>query len=632
MSTLSSKEQVSFLSGGGEMGALIRAKDWSITPLGPVDEWPQSLRTAVSILMDSGYPMYIAWGPEFTQLYNDAYRPILGATKHPAALGQSTTECFAEIWDFIGPMFRRVMSEGKATTLIDQLLLLERNGYVEECYFTFSYSAIRAETGQPGGVFVTCIETTTRVLGERRMRTQRELAAQVTQARSAAEICVQSAEILDENPHDFPFALLYLLDEDGKEAKLAATTKLVESGPATPAVISLTDQPAVWPLAQVLKTGSVVVENLPEKFGLVPGGPWPEPPQQTLVLPLAKSGQEALAGFLIAGISPRLELGDEYRGFLDLTAGHIATAIANAQAYEEEKKRAEALAELDRAKTAFFSNVSHEFRTPLTLLLGPLDEILAKSDERDGRELLTIAQRNGQRLLKLVNTLLDFSRVEAGRIQAVYEPVDLAAYTADLASAFRAAVEKAGMHLLIDCAPLPEPVFVDREMWEKIVLNLVSNAFKYTLEGQIEVALRAEKGAAILSVTDTGIGIPQAELPNVFNRFHRVEGAGGRTHEGTGIGLALVQELAKLHGGRVNVESHYGEGSRFTVTIPLGKAHLPADRIGGPRALASTALGAHSFVEEALRWLPDAHFNDHHEVLLSAADAPARVTTTSASK
>ena len=606
----STASDAEFLLGGGEMGERMRAMDWSKTPLGPARQWPQSLRTAISILLDSGYPMYIAWGGDFTQIYNDAYRPILGATKHPAALGQSTPECFAEIWDFIGPMFERVMTLGEATTLIDQLLELDRNGYLEECYFTFSYSAIRDETGKPGGVLVTVIETTARVISERRMQTLRELAEQAAQIKSAEEICEVTAKILEKNPLDLPFALLYLLDEDGNRARLAATTRIESGTLAAPAVITLASEQASWPLGEVMKSGSTIVADLEEKFGPLPGGAWAEPAKRAIALPLAKAGQAALAGFLVAGISPRLAFNDDYRGFVGLMAGHIATAIANARAYEEERKRAESLAELDRAKTTFFSNVSHEFRTPLTLMLGPAEELLNNSELSPAHhEQVEVLHRNGLRLLKLVNTLLDFSRIEAGRAQAVYEPMDLAAYTAELAGVFRSAVEKAGLRLVIDCPPLPEPVFVDRDMWEKVVLNLISNAFKFTEKGEIRVSLRAENGAAVLSIRDTGIGIPEAELPNLFNRFHRVEGARGRTHEGTGIGLALVQELAKLHGGMVTVESVYGKGSDFIVTIPLGKNHLPADRVGGARTTASTALGVNPFVEEALRWLPDAEVN-----------------------
>jgi signal transduction histidine kinase len=281
----------------------------------------------------------------------------------------------------------------------------------------------------------------------------------------------------------------------------------------------------------------------------------------------------------------------------------IATAVANARAYEQERRRAEALAELDRAKTAFFSSVSHEFRTPLTLLLGPVEDALADSEAAlppAHRERLELAQRNALRLQKLVNALLDFSRIEAGRAQARYVPTQLGAFTADLASSFRSAIEKAGLRLIVDCPPLPDLSYVDRDMWEKIVLNLLSNALKFTFEGEIAVTLRQKDNRAVLSIRDTGTGIPAGELPRLFERFHRVEGAKSRSHEGTGIGLALVKELVKLQGGTIDVESEPGAGTTFTVSIPQGRAHVPDAGTGAERAPA-TALGAEAFVEEAAR-------------------------------
>ena len=307
----------------------------------------------------------------------------------------------------------------------------------------------------------------------------------------------------------------------------------------------------------------------------------------------------------MAGVSPRRALDDAYRGFFDLAAEHIATAISNANALEEARGRAEALAEIDRAKTAFFSNVSHEFRTPLTLLLGPTEDALASPEQALRGEGLLTVHRNALRLLKLVNALLDFSRIEAGRAQAAYQPVDLAAVTSDLASGFRSAIERAGLSLDVVAAPLSEPACVDRGMWEKIVLNLLSNAFKFTFEGGITVAVRETDGGFELSVRDTGVGIPEDELPNVFERFHRVEGARARTHEGSGIGLALVHELVSMHGGETRVESRPGQGSTFTVAIPRGSAHLPADQV---RPAADTPPGRSAvdlFVPEALRWVAD---------------------------
>ncbi|BAY35151.1 multi-sensor signal transduction histidine kinase (plasmid) [Nostoc carneum NIES-2107] len=275
-------------------------------------------------------------------------------------------------------------------------------------------------------------------------------------------------------------------------------------------------------------------------------------------------------------------------------------------AREQERQRAETLAELDRAKTLFFSNISHEFRTPLTLLLASLQDALSDSANPlplAQRDRLELAQRNAVRLLKLVNTLLDFSRIEAGRMEAVYEPTDLARFTTELASVFRSAIERAGLRLIVDCPAISEPVYVDREMWEKIVLNLLSNAFKFTLEGEIAVRLHLVDEYVKLQVKDTGTGIAPEELPRLFERFYQIRGVQARTHEGSGIGLALVQELIKLHGGTVEVTSSLGVGSCFTVTIPLGTAHLQTDRIQATRTLASTALGAAPYVQEAERWI-----------------------------
>ncbi len=473
-----------------------------------------------------------------------------------------------------------------------------------------AYSPVPDETAPRGigGVLATVHEITEKVIGERRVVILRDLGARAGAAKTAEAACAAAAATLAPHARDIPFALLYLIDPDGRAARLAGAAGIAPGTEASPEVVAL-DAPeaaSAWPLAQVMRSGAaMVVDDLAARFAQLPRGPWPDPPRAAVLVPVRANKAEELAALLVAGVSPRLRLDELYRSFLDLVAAQIATSIANARAHEEERRRAEALAEIDYAKTVFFSNVSHEFRTPLTLMLGPLEEILAApaalSPER--RADLALVHRNGLRLLRLVNTLLDFARIEAGRVQASYEPIDLAASTAELASVFRAATERAGLTLTVDCPPLGEPVWVDRDMWEKIVLNLISNALKFTLVGGITLRLRRAGGAAVLAVADTGTGIPAPELPLLFDRFHRVDGARGRTHEGTGIGLALVQELAKLHGGTVRVESVLGEGSTFTVTIPLGTAHLPAERLHGERRLASTALGAQPYLEEALRWL-----------------------------
>ncbi|MFP2933067.1 ATP-binding protein, partial [Pyxidicoccus sp. 3LG] len=319
-------------------------------------------------------------------------------------------------------------------------------------------------------------------------------------------------------------------------------------------------------------------------------------------LPVVHGHGARPAAFLVAGLSPVRTLDEEYRGFLSLVAGQLGTAIASARARQESQARAEALAALDRAKTDFFSNVSHELRTPLTLILGPVEDALAGHARTLSGKPLELVHRNALRLYKLVNTLLDFSRTEADRARATFVATDLAALTADLASAFRSAVERAGLELVVDCPPLPEPLYVDADMWEKVVLNLLSNAVKYTHRGAIHVRLRWTGTRAVLEVRDTGVGIPADELPRVFERFFRARTSRGRSHEGTGIGLALVRELVKLHGGDVTVASTPGEGTCFTVSLPRGSAHLPAEHVDSTPRLRAPSGNATLFSEEALRW------------------------------
>jgi signal transduction histidine kinase len=612
------KAELEGISGGHEMGERVRDFDWAQTPAGPIEQWPVSLKTAVRIILNSRYPMFVWWGRDLINFYNDAYIPMLGK-RHPGALGRPAAEVWADVWPIVGPQTDLVLNKGLSTWNEELLLVMERKGFTEEAYFTFSYSPAPDDTGRVGGVFCAVTEDTQRVLGRRRLRVLRSLAEQANQARTAEDACKVAADILAQNLNDVPFALLYLLDPQEQRATLAGATGLDTSAGAIAPTVDLASSAGPWMFDRVMHSlESATVQNLPSELGIFPGGIRPE---RAIVLPMSKPGQNTLAGFVVAGISPMLEFNDDYKGFMNLLAGHIATAVGNARAYEQEKKRAQALAELDRAKTAFFSNVSHEFRTPLTLMLGPLEDALAHDDGSlpyDIRRQLTVAHRNSLRLLKLVNSLLDFSRIEAGRVQAIYQPSELSSFTAELASVFRSAIERSGLRLQVECEAISEPVYVDRDMWEKIVLNLLSNALKFTFEGEIRVGLKAVGRNVELTVKDTGTGIPEAELPRVFERFHRVEGARGRTFEGTGIGLALVQELAALHGGSVRVRSEYGKGSAFTVSVPLGKTHLPPDRIEAQLTLASTSVRAEGYVEEALRWLPDQE---------TPASSPASVLT-----
>ncbi|MFO0950135.1 MAG: histidine kinase dimerization/phospho-acceptor domain-containing protein [Isosphaeraceae bacterium] len=522
------------LAGGGEMGARVRAFDWSATPVGPVDAWPGSLKTAVSICLGSRYPIVIWWGRDtLTQFYNDAYAPILGPAKHPVFLGRSGRECWAEIWPTIGPMWEEVFTTGQATWSEDFLYVIDRKVPREEAYFTFSYSPIRDDTGAVGGIFCACNETTSRVVGERRLRTLRDLGGNVAGARSAEEACKVATRSLAANPQDIPFALTYLLDRDARAARLVASTGLAAGGEATPERIELGDSGETpWPLGRVLETASPeLVSNLTGRFGPLTEGAGTEPAGAAFLLPIAAPGQTRPTGFLIAGLNPRQVVDEDYRSFLGLVVGHVGSSIANARAYQEEKNRAEALAELDRAKTVFFSNVSHEFRTPITLLLGPVEEMLAATEDQapsGRRALLDVVHRNALRLQKLVNTLLDFSRIEAGRIDASFEPTDLAAFTAELASVFRSAVERAGMRFVVDCRALSEPAFVDREMWEKVVLNLLLQCVQVHTRRRDRGLARAEGWLCGAAGAGHGERHPRGPARPRFRAVPRVRGPGQR--------------------------------------------------------------------------------------------------------
>jgi signal transduction histidine kinase len=598
-----------WVRGGGALGKLVREFDWTKTPLGAVEEWPQSLKTVVRVLLTSRFAMWMSWGPELTFLYNDDYARMTLGKKHPWALGKPSQEVWKEIWGDIGPRIQRVLDTGEATWDEALLLFLERSGYREETYHTFSYSPLSGDDGKVAGHLCVVTEETDRVIGERRLKTLRSLAGELNGTITEEDVVACIARCLGKNQKDLPFTLLYLFTEDGSEARLVCQTGIAEGHPAAPKSTPLTEKNQPWPISDLL-TGkdSIIVENLLERFESVPSGSWDKPPWRALLLPITSQGQEKPAGVIVAALNPFRSLDVSYAGFINLVAGQIAAGVANARAYFAEKKRAEALAEIDRAKTAFFSNVSHEFRTPLTLMLGPLDDLLARSQTHlspMAKGQLDLVSRNGARLLRLVNTLLDFARLEAGRVQAVYQATDLASFTSELASVFRSATDKAGLRLVVHCSNLGETVYVDRDMWEKIVLNLISNAFKFTFEGEIAVSVHRSENIAELRVRDTGVGIPAEAIPRLFERFNRVPNMPSRTHEGSGIGLALVHELVKLHGGSVSVESTVGQGSTFVVSIPFGQDHLASGQIGGSRSLSSTAVGAEPFVEEALRWLPD---------------------------
>ena len=571
------------------MGALMASIDWRSTALGEPTSWAPALRTAVGVCLECRFPMLIMWGPELAMIYNDAFRPIL-ADKHPRSMGQAGAECWGEIWDVVGPMLRGVLVSATTVWSEDQLMVLDRRGFEEDCYFTFSYSPIRGGAGDIEGVLVTVFETTDQVVGERRMGCLRELAEARADARSAAEVIQRAASVLDRFSAEVPFACLYCIGEDGA-VEGGAFAGLSEAVPAR-----------AWPLRQVIaRRAEVKIENLDQ---ILRAGVTEPRARSALAIPVLGGAPAEARALFVCGLNPRRAFDPQYRAFLALVVEDLTAGLASARVREQERHQADALAALDEAKTRFFSNVSHEFRTPLTLLLGPLEDLLSGDEPLTERQraALVLGRSNALRMRRLVNALLDLTQAEGGRLTPTFRPLDLGLYTAELASAFESAVKSAGLALRVDCPPLDHAACVDVEMWEKIVLNLISNALKHTWRGSITVKLASHDDVAELQVIDTGIGIDEQELPRLFERFHQVKDVRARTAEGSGIGLALVSELVHLHEGEVSVKSEVGRGTKFIVRIP----RRPAAAASVPRDAASerpsVSSAAETFLADAERW------------------------------
>ncbi|WP_243871237.1 SpoIIE family protein phosphatase [Amycolatopsis viridis] len=600
----------SYLDSLGEMGERIAARDWSATALGPIGDWPEELHSALRLVLSSRFPMLVWWGPELTTFYNDAYRPAMGE-KHPRYLGRPAAECWAEAWAELGPLTRHVLAGEGATYSENQLLFLDRHNYLEETYWTFSYSPISNDRNEVLGILIAVQDTTVQVVRQRRLAVLNDL-GEVSAAGTVTRTARSAVAALGRHGADLPFALAYLF-EDG-QASLAAAYGVGPGERAAPAVLERTPEP-VWPL---WAGETRVCSGLRRRFGpdfVQPVVVGTASPDEAVVLPLIASGRAEPVGALVLGASAYQALDADHRAFLDLVGGQVSSLITDALAYESERRRSAALAELDRAKSEFFANVSHEFRTPLTLIAGPAEDALADTAEPlppGQRERLELVHRNAGRLRRLVNDLLDFAKIEAGRLQPDTAPHDLAALTTEIAESFAPALRRAGLRFEIDCPPLSRAVDVDPDMWEKIVLNLLSNGLKYTRQGGVVVRLREKDEHAELTVTDTGVGIPADEVPRLFQRFHRARGREGRSHEGAGIGLALVQELVRLHDGSVTAESVEGAGSTFTVRMPL--AEVPP-----PPAAELTLSATVAYRDEALQWQAD---GDGRPVPAPAGDAP----------
>ncbi|WP_246572453.1 chemotaxis protein CheB [Kineosporia corallincola] len=581
----------------GEIARLAREIDWLTTTLGPVRFWPDAQRMAVRQAMDAPHGITLFLGPDHIIIQNDVGLVSMGGVQ-AQKLGLSFAQAYPEALAYMQPVLATVMAGGRVyheATLVP----FDKQGRIEHAWFDMSYTPIRTVDGSILGVQQTFLDRTEEVLNRRRLQTLNRLAA-VAGARSRAEALVAATEVLDA-AEDVPFAMAYLIEPARAQASLAAVCGVEPGGSIAPHRLRLTPG-TVWPLHRVLgERTEIVLDDMTDRFRGHRVGDGQVVPREAVLYPLTGHADGDISGVLVLGAHPGTPLDVAYRAFLTLVGESVAAKAQEGHARHQEQQRLTQLAELDRAKTEFFSNVSHEFRTPLTLMLSPLEDLMQEAGDPVAapRAVIDVVQRNAQRLLRLVNTMLDFSQIEAGRMRAQLVPTDLSSLTQEVSSMFRSTVENAGLELRVDTGPLPHPVQVDPEMWEKIVSNLLSNAFKFTWTGSIEITLRALPKHVELTVRDTGVGIAADQLPHLFKRFHRVHGIRGRTHEGAGIGLALVNELIRRHHGRVRLTSELEVGTTVTVWIPLNRRPVPGAVV--PAAREPGRLAA-AMAEEALRW------------------------------
>nr|CAG8454895.1 11465_t:CDS:10 [Entrophospora candida] len=599
-SKTSNSDSPNFYADEVPVADLVYSFDWSSTPLGPMEEWDPSFKMAVDICLHSVFPIAIYCGNLKNLKFHLVCRSIL-KNKHPA-LGLPAKEIWTEIFDIIGPQFNEVISTSKGRFNNDMLLFLKREGYLEECYFSFTFSPIFDKHGTVCGVLNAVQETTQRVLAARRLKTLSAVGNRTTGAKSMESTCFRVMAAFQENDADLKFGMFYLIERKKpksdciqKSAKLIATTfdenlfpvenedgefTFIEGHSTrnfpdylldTKKIVKF-DRPSLfnsdigdgsndnnkdttnpqrsWPLNEVLESGTHVLVTLKND-------------SKAILLPVYTSfdGKNAITAILICGINPRRALDQD----------HVSLSLTHGRSIEEERKQAEILADLNRQKIMFFQNISHELRTPLTLMLSPLDEAISSCPEDSPiLSYLQLINRNARRLLKLVNILLQFSRIEAGKLDARFIETEIAKLTLDLASSFESMAKSLNLDYILDIPDqktldnqLTKKVFIDRDMYEKIVFNLCSNAFKHTWNGSVTVR----------------VGIPESDKPKLFQRFYRVESRQSRSHEGTGIGLALVKELVIRHGGDILVESKVDVGSTFKVLIPTGWDHLPQKQI-----------------------------------------------------
>ena len=502
-----------FIGAGTPMRDLVQAFRWEDTPLGAIADWPVSLRTSVGVVMHAVHPMFLWWGEQLTQIYNDAYVPCFGDGKHPAALGQAGRECWPEIWAIIGPQIEAVRNGGEARWYADNLVPIWRNGRIEDVYWSYTYTPAFGDDDQVGGVLVVCTETTAQVLAERRRHALDLLARRLLGCRSEQDVRNSVAQAARDTPGDL--------------------------------------------LAVELRRGAAVDSGVDVGVVLIRGA------ELQLCAELA----------LAFRVSPRLPLDRSYRQFLEQFTAAVCATLSR---LESDRALAEAMAESERlnldlnlssrTKDEFLAMLGHELRNPLAPIVTALK--LMKLRDTDTVHEQAVIQRQVDHLVRLVDDLLDVSRIASGKVELRKETVPLAEVLNKAVEMASPLLEQKQHRLLVDVAAVRW--HGDPARLAQVVSNLLSNAARYTpAGGHVTLATRIKGAAVQIQVTDDGNGIAPSLLPQIFDLFVQGDRQLDRAKGGLGIGLALVRNLVQMHGGEVSAYSAgEGRGSTFTITLP----------------------------------------------------------------
>ncbi|MDB5761721.1 MAG: hypothetical protein JWQ21_716 [Herminiimonas sp.] len=527
---------LSFLSGGGAVGALMRAYDWSTSPLGHPETWPQSLRTVVGLLLNSKYPMFVAWGPELGFLYNDSYAEILGA-KHPRALGRRFKEIWSEVWKDLLPSIERALA-GEATYHENLPLVTQRRGYDEPTWFTFSYSPVRDENGNVAGMYCACVETTRQVLAETYRNAENERFRTLFAQAPGFMAILRGRDFVFELINHAFYQLVGHRDIIGK--------------PVREALPEVAGQGFYELLDLVYTSGeSFVGRALPIKLQREPNGPL----------------EERFVDFVYQPIR-------DARGDITGIFAEGSDVTERKQAEEELRQLAADLSQANQRQSEFLATLAHELRNPLAPIRTGLDLMrVSGGNPATVAKIRDMMERQADHLVHLVDDLLDLARISTGKIAIKKDRVLLKDVVLHAVEMTLPAIQ--AKHHDFSVQVPDEPIWLDADVnrLAQVIGNILANAAKYTPDnGKIDLAVRQEDSEAVIAVTDNGIGIPADSLLHIFEIFTQVGHGMDHSQGGLGIGLSLVKRLTEKHGGTVTAFSAGpNQGSNFMVRLPVAQ-------------------------------------------------------------